>query len=75
MSLTNKTFKNLIQITYFKEFLEICLKYIVYKNTSDTQDIYQTKSTKAKKIPTFSFHNYSNLNDLINELIKELKTY
>jgi hypothetical protein len=75
LSLTNKIFKNLIQITYFKEFLEICLKYIVYKNISDTQDIYQTKTIKAKKIPTFSFHNYSNLNNLINELVKEIKSY
>ena len=75
LSITNKTFNNLIQITYFKEFLEICLKYIVYKHVSNFQNIYQTKSVIAPEIENFNFNKYPNLNKLISELLKEIRKY
>ena len=62
----NNILNNIIQITYFKEFIEILFKYLVYYKISNSQDIFISKNKKADVIPKFNFSFYKELNKIIN---------
>lgn len=49
-SLDNKIYKEIINITYFKFFIEIIYKYIIYSYISDKYIIYKQKKNKSIKI-------------------------
>lgn len=69
LTLVEPTFNKIIKITYFKEFLEIILKYLVYINLEKNNIIYESKNKEASKIPIFSFKKYEYLSRLIETLI------
>jgi hypothetical protein len=67
-TLSFKDYENLINITYFKESIEILFKYIVYKKIQKIQDIYKNKSIIASKLKEYNFNEYPILKDLLNKL-------
>ena len=60
--------EQLIKITYFKEFLETILRYLVYHSISEKQIIMVNKNKEATKIPSFNFSKYQYLNILLNKI-------
>jgi len=72
-TITDKDIRNLIKITYFREFFEICFKYTAYKHIYDLQKIYESKNTLLTEFKRFDFNKYPYLNDLLNKFSKELK--
>lgn len=74
---SKKEWDKLIQITYFKEFLVILLKYIVYYKISHSgSDIKISKAGgKAPLIDAFDFSYYKELNQLINRLKDQVNRY
>jgi hypothetical protein len=63
------------KITYFKDFFEIILKYIIYESISNRQTIYINKSQISEKIRKYDFSYYKNLNELINILKEQVIKY
>jgi hypothetical protein len=47
-SLNNSLYLNLLEITYFKFFIEVLFKYLVYCEVSLKYSIYKDKNTKSK---------------------------
>ena len=69
----DKVFNNLYKITYFKDFLDNLLRYIVYIQIQTNQQIYESKNTIASKIPIYTFSNSIYLSKLIERLKKVIK--
>ena len=72
LTLVEPTFNKIIQITYFKEFLEIIFRYLVYKHIEKTNIIYESKKKEANKIPIYNFKKYQYLGILIEKLISSI---
>ena len=73
LTLINKDIKNLMKITYFREFFDICFKYIAYKNIFSLNKIYQSKDKEAS-FKTFDLSKYSYLNGLLSKFNNEIKS-
>lgn len=78
----HKYFSNIIQITYFKKFIELLLKFIVYQNLFNNFTIYINKKNIAKNISWNKFNDfikqYEHVYHLIqsyDELIKKDLTF
>jgi len=63
------------KITYFKDFFETILKYVIYESISNRQTIYINKSQISEKIRKYDFSYYKNLNELINILKEQVMKY
>ena len=63
------------KITYFKDFFETILKYVIYNSISNRQTIYINKSQISEKIKNYDFSYYKNLNELINILKEQVLKY
>jgi len=69
----NKVFNNLYKITYFKDFLDNLLRYIVYIQIQNNQQIYESKNVLAAKIPIYKFQNHIYVSKLIERLSQVIK--
>ena len=74
LTLINKDINNLLKITYFREFFEICFKYIAYKHIHNIEKIYESKNTILNDFKVFNFNKYNYLNELLNRFNKEIIT-
>jgi hypothetical protein len=72
LTLYNKKINNLLKITYFREFFEICLKYVVYKYITSNMDVYENKNKLISPFFQYNFNKYSVLKDILDSFEKEL---
>jgi len=75
LTLIEPKFNSIIKITYFKEFMEIILRYVIYRHIENNQDIFESKNKKASKIPNINMSKYNHLSLLINNIMKEIRGY
>jgi len=73
LTLVDKDIRNLIKITYFREFFEICFKYIAYKHIYNIEKIYESKNSLLTNFKTFNLNKYTYWNEILNRFSKELK--
>jgi hypothetical protein len=75
LSMYDKEWNNLIQITYFKDFFETLFRYLVYYNISKTQKVYIKKENIANEIKLIDLSAYPYINDLILRLNDKIVKY
>jgi hypothetical protein len=75
LSMFDKEWNNLIQITYFKDFFETLFRYLVYYNISKTQTVYIKKENIANQIKLIDLSAYPYINDLILRLNNKIVKY
>jgi len=73
LTLMNKNIRDLFKITYFREFFEICFKYVAYKHIYDNDKIYESRNNIVSNFKTFNFNKYPYLNELLISFGKEIK--
>jgi hypothetical protein len=71
----DSTWNNVIKITYFKDFFESLLRYLVYYNISKTQNIYVKTDVLANKIKLINLQSYPYINEMIQRLNKQIIKY
>ena len=72
LTIIDKEFNNLVKINYFKEFFDICLKYLIYQYILKTETVYSSNKIKANILPVFNFKNYFHFNKLLLKISNEL---
>lgn len=72
---STKTWDNLIKITYFKDFFENLLRYLVYYKISKNNTVYISKNRTEKKLKSIDFTYYKELNKLIIMLTNQINSY
>jgi len=75
LTICDKEFNNLIQITYFKNFFEILIRYLVYYNVSKNQLVYIKKEHISNKIKSIDLSAYPYVNKLISRLNDKIIKY
>jgi hypothetical protein len=75
LSMFDKEWNNLIQITYFKDFFETLFRYLVYYNISKLQKVYIKKDQIANEIKLIDLSAYPHINDLISRLNNRIVKY
>ena len=72
LTLVDKEINNLLKITYFREFFEICFKYVAYKHLYDNNKIYHSKNNELSNFKSFNLNKYKCLSELLNRFNKEI---
>ena len=72
LTLVDREINNLLKITYFREFFEICFKYVAYKHLYDNNKIYHSKNNELSNFKSFNLNKYKCLGEILNRFGREI---
>ena len=70
-----KLWDKLKKITYFKEFFETLLRYVVYKHVTSINQVYIKRDRVSNTMKNYDFGYYKNIDSLLNGLSESINKY